>query len=473
VRDNGIGLSPEQMGKLFKPFSQADASTTRKHGGTGLGLSICRQLVDAMGGDIAVESQPGKGATVRFQIVLDPGAVSEPRTPLRLPLRALLVIEHAEVLRIVARQLRSWGVEVMTASHAGEALSLWRQSVDAGDPPQVALIDQRLPDHDAAWLAAQLRDSDAGQACRIALLCSLQSDSTREPGAPFDATLSKPIKRSLLRRLIIELIDEGSSPTHEGRAAPELEAVHALLVDDNAVNQRLGERLLTNLGLRVSQAWTGGEALDILRKKRVDVVLMDCQMPTMDGYAATREIRLPGSGVLDPDVPIIAMTANALSGDRERCLAAGMNEYITKPIDPARLLNVLQGMNLNVVSRAPEAPLHCDDEVFDLVALRRKCGDDVDFQRELLETFLASVDVLLADMEHAGLDQDFPTIKRLAHQLSGASANVHAGRLAAAAATMEISGQTGLALHLAELRRAWAGVKLRVTGELRMLAEAS
>jgi PAS domain S-box-containing protein len=473
VRDNGIGLSPEQVGKLFRPFSQADASTTRKHGGTGLGLSICRQLVDAMGGDIAVESQPGKGATVRFQIVLDPGAVSEPRTPLRLPLRALLVIQHAEVLRIVARQLRSWGVEVMTASHAGEALSLWRQSVDAGEPPQVALIDQRLPDHDADWLAAQLRDSDAGQACRIALLCSLQSDSTRKPGAPFDATLSKPIKRSLLRRLIIELTEKPLSQADEGRAPPELEAVHALLVDDNAVNQRLGERLLTNLGLRVSQAWTGGEALGILREKHVDVVFMDCQMPIMDGYAVAREIRLPGSGVLDPDVPIIAMTANALSGDRERCLDAGMDEYITKPIDPARLLNVLQGLHLAVKSTAPAAPRHCGDEVFDIVALRRTCGDDAGFQRELLETYLASADVLLAAMERAGQDHDFPTIKRLAHQLSGASANVHAGRLAAAAATVEISGQTGLRLHLAELRRAWAGVKLRVTGELRTLAEAS
>jgi PAS domain S-box-containing protein len=473
VRDNGIGLSQEQVRKVFRPFSQADASTTRKHGGTGLGLSICRQLVEAMGGNIAVESQLGCGATVRFQIVLDPGAASEPRTPLRLPLRALLVIEHPEILRIVARQLRSWGLQVMTASRAGDALSTWQQSVDAGEPPQVALIDQQLPDHDAAWLAAQLRPSEAAPACQLALLCSLKSDSTRKPGPPFEATLSKPIKRSLLRRLIIELSEKRLSQADEGGVPPELDGVHALLVDDNAVNQKVGERLLANLGLRVSQAWTGAEALGILRQKHVDVVFMDCQMPIMDGYAATREIRLAGSGVLDPAVPIIAMTANALSGDRERCLAAGMDDYITKPIDPARLLNVLQAMNLTVNSTAPEKPPDCGDAVFDMVALRRTCGDDPDFQRQLLETYLASAEGLLADMERAGLDHDFPTIKRLAHQLRGASANIHAGCLAAAAATVEIDGNRGFPSHLAELRWAWAAVKLRVTGELRTLAAAS
>jgi PAS domain S-box-containing protein len=473
VRDNGIGLSPEQMGKLFRPFSQADTSTTRKHGGTGLGLSICRKLVEAMDGHIAVESESGQGTTARFEIVLDPGAESEPRTSLDLPMRALLAIEHPEVLRIVARQLRSWGVTVMAASNAGDALSLWRHSVDAGEPPQVALLDQQLTDHDAHWLAAQLRAGVSTRACRLALLCSLKSDSTRKLGVSFDSTLSKPVKRGLLRRLLIELTEKRLPTADNACALPEFNGVHALLVDDNTVNQRLGEHLLTNLGMHVSQAWTGLEALGILREKHVDVVFMDCQMPIMDGYAATREIRSPGSGVLDPGVPIIAMTANALAGDRERCLAAGMNDYITKPIDQSQLLALLQAMNLRVISTAPEPPVNGGDEVFDILALRRACEDDADFQRELLETYLASADSILAEMERAGLDQDYPTIKQLAHQLRGASANVHANGLAAVAATVEMSGQMGFALQFAELRRAAAEVKLRVTHELRMLAAAS
>jgi signal transduction histidine kinase/CheY-like chemotaxis protein/HPt (histidine-containing phosphotransfer) domain-containing protein len=472
VRDNGIGLSPEQIGKLFKPFSQADASTTRKHGGTGLGLSICRKLVEAMGGDIAVESEPGQGATVRFQILLDPGAESEPRNSLDLPIRALLAIEHPEVLRIVARQLRSWGVTVIAAGNGGDALSLWRQSVDAGEPPHVALLDQRLPDQDTHRLAAQLRGSDS-QACRLALVCSLKNDSTGKLGVLFDATISKPIKRSLLRRLLIELTEKRSPAADKACAPPEFNGVHALLVDDNAVNQRLGAHLLTNLGMQVSQAWTGAEALGILREKHVDVVFMDCQMPIMDGFAASREIRFPGSGVLDPGVPIIAMTANALSGDRERCLAAGMDDYITKPIDPSRLLTLLQAMHLTEISTAPEAPLRRSDEIFDIVALRKACGADAAFQRELLETYLASSESILANLERAGLDQDLPTIKQLAHQLSGASSNVHAHSVAAAAGAVEMSGTLGFALQFAELRRAWADAKLRVTHELRTLAAES
>jgi len=472
VRDQGIGLSPEQIGKLFRPFSQADASTTRKHGGTGLGLSICRKLVEAMGGNISVESEPGRGASVRFQIVLHPGAESEPRTSFHLPIRTLLVIEHPEVLRLVARQLRGWGVLVVTASSAEEALSVWRQSVDAGEMPQIALVDQRLPDHDADWLAAQMRGSDPAGACRLALLCPLRNDSNGKLGTPFDATLSKPIKRSLLRRLLIELTEKRSPPADTECATPEFSGLHALLVDDNTVNQRLGKHLLTHLGMRVSQAWTGSEAIAILREKHVDVVFMDCQMPIMDGYAATRAIRSPGSGVLDPGVPIIAMTASALSGDKENCLAAGMDDYITKPIDPSRLLTLLKDMKLTVVATAPEEALDCSDEVFDMGALRQACGDDADFQRELLETYLVSAESILTHMERAGLNQDYPQIKQLAHQLRGASANVHARTVAAAAGTVELSGKMGFALQFADLRRAWAEVKLRVTHELRALAAA-
>ena len=206
--------------------------------------------------------------------------------------------------------------------------------------------------HDGQWLGAALRARDPARACRLVHLCSLKNDSNRDVDSPFDATISKPVKRTLLRQLLIELTGNAAPRAAETDATPELQGNHALLVDDNAVNQKLGGRMLARLGLRVSQAWNGMEALDILRQRRVDVVFMDCQMPVMDGYAATLEIRRPGSGVQDPAVPIIAMTANALSGDRERCLAAGMTDYITKPIDPSRLLVVLQALHLDAQSAA-------------------------------------------------------------------------------------------------------------------------
>jgi PAS domain S-box-containing protein len=495
VRDAGIGLSAEQIGRLFQPFTQADASTTRKYGGTGLGLAICRQLIEAMGGRIEVQSEPGAGATFRFEIVLDPGAPSEPRIPLDLPIRALLVIEHPEFLRIVARQMRSWGVAVTTAANAEEALSQWQRATDGGERPQVALLDQELPDHDGQCLGALLRGRDPGRTCRLVLLCPLTKDPHANADRLFDATLAKPIKRTLLRQLLVELTSQPGRVVDPAAAPTGLEGVHALLVDDNPVNQKLGERLLGKFGLRVTQAWDGMEALAVLRRTRVDIVFMDCQMPLMDGYAAAREIRRPGSGVLDAEVVIVAMTANALAGDRERCLAAGMNDFLTKPIDPARLLAVIRSCNLPAPGGVPAAagvpsgggeaaggvPSGGDEaaagavsaaDSLDIAALRQICGDDAEFERELLDAYLASAESILVTMDRAALDRDFATIRRLAHQLKGASSNIHANGMASAAAAVETGGEAGFEVQFAQLRRAWAGAKLCVTQELRALAAA-
>jgi len=243
-------------------------------------------------------------------------------------------------------------------------------------------------------------------------------------------------------------------------------------VDDNAVNQKVSERLLTRLGLRVTQAWNGIEALGILRQQRVDVVLMDCQMPIMDGYAATRAIRQPGSGMMDPNVPVIAMTANALSGDRERCLAAGMNNYLSKPIDPQRLLTLLEELHLKVHSMPPDEAADSAGS-WDIEALKAACGDDAEFLRDLLETYLTSTESLLVDIERAASRQDVVALKRLAHQLKGASSTVYAGGVAAAALMLEVSELADLPVHLAALQRAWTGAKRRVIQELGDLSPGS
>jgi len=363
VHDSGIGISPDQIGKLFKPFVQADASTTRRYGGTGLGLSISRRLVEAMGGTLGVSSQPNVGSTFSFHVILDAVVDAEPRLPINLPIRVLLVSGQPARLRILSQQLRDWGVDLKSATTTADALALWQSSLLAGQPPHIAILDQPWGAHDSESLGMEFRNQDPLRECKLVLLIALNSDLQRKPDDVFDRRITKPVKLGLLLRMLIELTGAGFTPADGGRPAVghegphTLRGLHALLVDDNAVNQKLGERLLTQLGLKVTQAWNGAQALAILRQQHVDVVLMDCQMPIMDGYAATRAIRQPGSGMIDPHVPVIAMTAHALSGDRERCLAAGMTDYLSKPIDPKPLLAMLQEVLLNTHATPPvEAP---------------------------------------------------------------------------------------------------------------------
>jgi PAS domain S-box-containing protein len=345
VTDSGIGIPDEQIGRLFTPFTQADASTTRQHGGTGLGLSICRQLILAMGGDIRIESKVGHGTTFRFQVFLEPGAVSPSAVnePSMSSIRALLVDDHPGNVRILTALLRSWGVHVVSASSAADALARWDELAQAdGQLPHVALLDQHLPDQDAHWLGTKLRERDPLRQCRLVLLSSLSSRLSDTDAGVFDRSIAKPVKHDTLRRALAGTAGDRSLRADSSETpAPRFQGMSVLLVDDNAVNQKVAERQLSRLGVSVTQAWNGVEALELLRSRRFDLVLMDCQMPTMDGYEATRLLRDPETGALDPRVPVIAMTAHAMSGDRERCLAAGMDDYLSKPVDPTRLLHTL------------------------------------------------------------------------------------------------------------------------------------
>jgi two-component system, sensor histidine kinase and response regulator len=347
IADSGIGISESQMAKLFAPFTQADASTTRKHGGTGLGLSICRQLVALMGGNIRVESVLGRGSVFRFQVMLEPSTriTCVSHLPLNGPLRTLLVEDHPVSARILTAQLRSFGIEVVWASSAEEALQRWTELDSAGHVPQIALLDHQIANRDADWLGAQIRRRDPARRCRLVLLNSLKNPFSLDYQGIFDRAITKPVKRDALFRALAELIGgESSLNIKRAQADHSLQGLHALLVDDNAVNQKLGERQLTRLGLTVTQAWNGLEALAQLRSRRFDVVFMDCQMPEMDGYEATRILRRADSGVLDSRVKVIAMTAHALAGDRERCIAAGMDDYVTKPIDAKHLARVIESI---------------------------------------------------------------------------------------------------------------------------------
>jgi CheY-like chemotaxis protein/HPt (histidine-containing phosphotransfer) domain-containing protein len=475
VCDSGIGIPEDRIDKLFAPFTQADASTTRQHGGTGLGLSICRQLIDLMGGSISVESRPGRGSIFRFQVVLDSSSTPGkwPRLPLSGPVRALLVDNHPGHLRILAAQLRSWGIQVITAGSAEVALQQWDELSSAGQTPHIALIDLRLAYDDGERLGTQIRKRDPSHECRLVLLTSLTSHFGRGDSGPFDRTITKPVKSGVLYRVISELAGVEPLPAGpEATASNVLQGFHVLLVDDNAVNQKLGERQLTRLGLNVTQAWNGLEALEYLRRQHFDVVLMDCQMPKLDGYEATRLLRRPESGARNPGLPVIAMTAHALSSDRERCLAAGMDGYVTKPIDPKRLLAVLQGvLETRHQASYTGAETPSAEAILDVAALTRTCDQDYAFVRELLDEFLRSASTIAAGIDVAALQQNLLDLRPLAHQLKGAASNLHAGSLAAAAAAMEVTDEAQLAPCLASFRKAWVATRRHVEHELHRLSQ--
>jgi PAS domain S-box-containing protein len=364
VQDSGIGIPEERIDRLFTPFTQADVSTTRRHGGTGLGLSICRRLITAMGGTISIDSQPSIGTTFRFQIVLYPSSntVAALQTPVHWPIRALLVDDHPVNLRILSAQLRSWGVTVETASDAEGALIRWDALAAAGMTPQIAILDHHMPGHDGHWLGTQIRQRDQDRLCKLVLLSSLDARFRSIDRGSFNRAIAKPVKRDTLYRLLVELTGGQPSPRPAGAIEPaRFDGLRALLVDDNPVNQKIGSQLLLRMGFHVTPAWNGRQALDLLRVERFDIVLMDCQMPEMDGYDATRALRRADSGVLDCGVPVIAMTANALSSDRDRCLLAGMNDYLTKPINRTQLSATLRNVIEHASAAAQPAPALDED----------------------------------------------------------------------------------------------------------------
>jgi PAS domain S-box-containing protein len=347
VFDTGVGLTDEQRSRLFMPFIQADTSMTRRFGGTGLGLSICRRLVELMDGSIGVASTPGSGSCFWFEISLPVVPLSE------LPIEAvdlegcevLVIDDHPVNRRIIDGQLAFIGCRVTSAATAEAGEAAWKQLVAADRAPDVVLLDHDLPDHAGPWLAERLRRDPAGAHVPIVLMTSL-GNRVRDPTHEWlvDRTMTKPVKYTALLQCLQEVVGRARAATVTAQAArgDELRGLRVLLVEDNSVNQKLMCRILEKLGADVTVAENGEVAIAKLMATPFEVVLMDCQMPVLDGYEATRRIRAGAAGPAARSIPIIALTAHALSGDRERCVAAGMNDYLTKPIDPGKLRVLLR-----------------------------------------------------------------------------------------------------------------------------------
>ncbi len=341
VRDTGIGIDAGRLEQLFEPFTQADASTTRRYGGSGLGLAICRELVTLMGGRISAQSVLGEGSRFDFVVPFFPARSEPAATPSRPELRGLRVLavdDHATNRRILEAYLAAWGMRPELAVDGPDALERMHTAAHGGEPFDLAILDFNMPDMDGAELARRISAAPALRATRMMLLAS--STAGHQPALRAGAlrVLTKPVRQSRLYNEIAAAM--AITPRRPAQAPPEpaprdqpTAALGALILiaEDQDVNRLLAERLLERRGHRTMVAGDGREVLDLLSRQEPDLVLMDCQMPELDGFETTREIRRRESQHEDGRLPIVAMTANAMEGDRERCLAVGMDDYLAKP----------------------------------------------------------------------------------------------------------------------------------------------
>ncbi len=349
ITDSGIGIAPDKVGELFTPFTQADSSTTRKYGGTGLGLAISKRLVELMGGQIGSASELGKGSIFWFDLRLETGqaAPQAPPAPSLAGRRVLIVDDNATSRVVLTVLLEDLGSVVLSAADATAALALLRAEYRDGRRIDAAIIDSAMPQTDGPALGRLIRAEPEWRAIPLVMLSANANpgEAGRARDRGFAAHLAKPIKASEFTRCLETLFGVGGQelppPRLPGLGAVERPA-RILLAEDNLINQQLTVRLLEKLGHSVDVAGNGRIALDALTRLPYDLVLMDCQMPELDGYEATRAIRSPQSTVLDRTIPIIAMTANAMPGDREKVLEAGMDDYMAKPIEPKKLATTIQ-----------------------------------------------------------------------------------------------------------------------------------
>ncbi len=454
VADTGVGIDAHQRERLFDAFTQADPSTTRRHGGTGLGLAISRQLVTALGGEIWVESEPGRGSTFSFTARLGRGSGGTTRPRDRQPALALagrraLIVDDNETNRLILdQQLSAWRMRPVAVASAAEGIATLREAARSGDPYDVALLDLMMPGVDGLMLARQVQADPTLGSPAMLLLTSDQTVTRDEvEAAGVRASLSKPVRHGELRGALLALLGEAVERPAPTAASGESLGVRVLVVEDNEINQMVAAGLLQNLGCTVDVAGDGLEAVELLtRPHEYAAVLMDCRMPRLDGFDATRQVRRREP--VGRRVPIIAMTASAMEGERERCLASGMDDYLTKPVEPAELERVIREWALPAEEETATAESDGDPEegVLDTERIAMLDGlrkDGVSFFERTAASFMGRVGDQLMAIRAAIARGDAMGLLTSAHQLKGSGLNLGLPRVAEAAQALETLGIEG------------------------------
>ncbi len=453
VRDTGIGIPEDRLGHLFQSFSQVDASTTRKYGGSGLGLAISRRLAEMMDGSMWVESHLGHGSTFHLALRVQAGGkvlaqnYLQDRSAVMTGRRMLVVDDNMTNRRILVKQALLWGMLPSAAASGAEALDLIRH----GHMFDVAILDMSMPEMDGLALALEIRRHRTPGALPLVMLTSManRAKSRDVDRVGFAAYLNKPIKPTQLFDVLLNVMNVSPSPTKvaddeaDGRLADEL-PLSILVAEDNAINQKVMVRMLAHLGYRADLAASGVEALDAVERQCYDVILMDVHMPEMDGLEASRRLRARFASGQGPR--IIAMTANAMPGDRENCLAAGMDGYLSKPIERRELRAALAGVMpaRHVAAGDASSPGDAPVDPRRIESLRRMDAvGGVGLLADLIDTFVEDSPGHLAQLEQAASEGDAAGLKQAAHRYRSSVANLGASRMSAICAELERVGESG------------------------------
>ena len=460
IVDTGIGIPEQRVSRLFQPFSQVDASMTRKYGGTGLGLAISRQLVRAMGGEIHVDSEEGKGSTFSFTVVFEQQP-ADAYLPERIEpadirgLRVLIVDDNATNRLVFREQLKAWGCKSKEAKGGIQALDMLHAAAGTEEPFQLVLLDFQMPEMDGGKLAREIKKDETLALTPLILLTSIpwRGDAARMVKTGVDAYLIKPVRQSHLydaittvmglRREDLPTLEKPLVTRHTLKEVSQ--ARHKiLLVEDNIVNQKVGARMLEKAGYRCDVAANGKEAVEALERIPYDLVLMDCQMPVMDGYQATGEIRKREQG--RKHTHIIAMTAHVLKGDREACLEAGMDDYISKPVTAPVLKDILEKYlpyKKTAMTDHPHVSQKAEKSPVQIRRIQEVADGDKEFEQELIALYLSDIEKRLKDIEEAVEELDAARVQTGAHALKGSSASAGADEVKEVAQRLEKMARSG------------------------------
>jgi two-component system sensor histidine kinase/response regulator len=459
IEDTGIGISAEESRKLFESFHQVDASTTRKYGGTGLGLAISKKITELMDGEIGVESVEGKGSVFWFTGVFEKQADVQEKIlapPENLQEKRILVVDDNETnLRIVQGYVEAWGF-VCDVSWSGEmALTLMRAAAKYKSPYDLVISDWQMPGMDGKELGRRIKSDPSLKATHMIMFSSrgMRGDAMETKRIGYAGYLTKPIRRSQLFDCIVMVLSGKKAnrtdlvTKHAIRNARK-QRVRILVAEDNIVNQKLALRLLEKFGFRADAVANGREAVRSLELIPYDMVLMDVQMPEMDGLEATAAIRSPESVVTNRDVPIIAMTAHAMKGDRDRCLEAGMNDYVSKPVNSDELHKVINRqlaitMDEETPDEGGKPSGKKKTDIFDRAELLERVGGDEGILVEVLMAGIKTIPGQLKELDQALAENDTDRISKLGHSIKGAAANLAAHKIRDLAKELEEAGKKG------------------------------